>query len=213
MSDLPNMRRAYEGEGLDESDLAATWLEQFESWLADAVAAGMAEANATILTTATPGARPSGRTVLLKAADELGFVVYTNFTSRKGREALANPQATLVFPWFAMRRQVIVDGAVTVVGDAEADRYFASRPRGAQLGAWASPQSTVIASRAVLDEALAAVQERFPPGTEIPRPPHWGGLRLAPDDVEFWCGRASRLHDRLRYHRDGADWAVQRLAP
>jgi pyridoxamine 5'-phosphate oxidase len=207
------MRRAYRGEGLDEADLATTWLAQFRHWLDEAVAAHVPEPNATILATAAPVARPSGRIVLLKGVDQRGFVVFTNGESRKAREALANPRATLVFPWNAMRRQVIVDGTVARVADDEADAYFAARPRGAQLGAWASPQSAVIASRAVLDDALAALAARYPEGTTIPRPPHWGGLRIAPDDVEFWCGRASRLHDRLRYHREGDGWVVQRLAP
>jgi pyridoxamine 5'-phosphate oxidase len=208
------MRRSYRGgEGLDEGDLAPTWLAQFQLWLQEAIAAAIPEPNATILTTSTPDGRPSARTVLLKALDERGFAVYTNFTSRKGREALVNPRAVLTFPWIAMRRQVIVEGSISTVSDDEADAYFASRPRGAQLGAWASPQSTVIAERAVLEDALARMTERYPEGTTIPRPPHWGGLRVAPDDVEFWCGRGSRLHDRLRYHRDGDGWVVQRLAP
>ncbi len=213
VTELPGMRRSYRGEGLDEGDLAPTWLEQFRLWLADAVEGEVAEPNATILATAAPDGRPSARTVLLKGADERGFVVYTNLESRKGREALANPHATLVFPWMAMSRQVIAQGTVTRVAEDEADAYFATRPRGAQLGAWASPQSTVIASRAVLDDALADVTLRYPEGTAVPRPPHWSGLRVTPDDVEFWCGRRNRLHDRLRYHRDGAGWSIERLAP
>jgi pyridoxamine 5'-phosphate oxidase len=213
VTDLPQMRHAYRGEGLDEADLAATWLEQFRRWLDEAAASAIAEPNAVTLATATPDGVPGARTVLLKGADERGFVVYTNLESRKGREALANPRATLVFGWLALHRQVIVDGAVSAVADDEADAYFATRPRGAQLGAWASPQSRVIASRAVLDDALAAAALRFPEGAAVPRPPHWSGLRIAPDDVEFWSGRASRLHDRLRYHRQGDGWIVQRLAP
>jgi pyridoxamine 5'-phosphate oxidase len=209
------MRRSYRGEGLGEGDLAPTWLEQFGRWLADAVAGEVAEPNATVLATAAPDGRPSARTVLLKGVDERGFVVYTNLRSRKANEALANPQASLVFPWLAMSRQVIATGAVSVVADDEADAYFATRPRGAQLGAWASPQSTVIASRAVLDDALADLQVRYPEGRPVPRPAHWGGLRIAPDAVEFWCGRRNRLHDRLRYRRDGDGdaWAIERVAP
>jgi pyridoxamine 5'-phosphate oxidase len=213
VTELPQMRHAYRGEGLAEGDLAPTWLEQFRRWLDEAVAAEIAEPNAVVLATATVDGATGGRTVLLKAVDERGFVVYTNLESRKGREALANPRATLVFPWLHLHRQVIADGAVSPVAGDEADAYFASRPRGAQLGAWASPQSTVIADRAVLDDALAAAALRFPEGQPVPRPPHWGGLRIAPDDVEFWSGRANRLHDRLRYHRDGPAWVVQRLAP
>jgi pyridoxamine 5'-phosphate oxidase len=213
VSDPPHERRSLVGEGLDEGDLAATWLEQFRRWLADAQEAGIPQPNATLLATANADARPGGRTVLLKDVDEQGFVVYTNLESRKGREIHANPRATLVFPWYALHRQVIIDGAVSAVGDAAADAYFATRPRGAQLGAWASPQSRVIPSRAALEEALAAVAQRFPGDTPIPRPPHWSGLRIAPDDIEFWSGRIDRLHDRLRFHREGAAWVVQRLAP
>jgi pyridoxamine 5'-phosphate oxidase len=213
VTELPGMRRSYRGEGLDEGDLAPTWLEQFGRWLAEAVEGEVAEPNATVFATAAPDGRPSARTVLLKGVDERGFVVYTNLRSRKGTEALANPQASLVFPWLAMSRQVIVTGAVTVVADDEADAYFASRPRGAQLGAWASPQSTVIASRAALDDALADLQVRCPEGAPVPRPAHWSGLRIAPDAVEFWCGRRNRLHDRLRYRRDGDGWTIERLAP
>ena len=213
VTELPGMRRSYRGEGLDEGDLAPTWLEQFDTWLADAVAGEVAEPNATVLATATPDGRPSARTVLLKAVDERGFVVYTNLQSRKASEALANPHAALVFPWMAMTRQVIVTGAVSVVADDEADAYFATRPRGAQLGAWASPQSRVIAARTVLDDALAELERRHPEGTPVPRPPHWSGLRIAPDAVEFWCGRRNRLHDRLRYRRDGEQWVIERLAP
>jgi pyridoxamine 5'-phosphate oxidase len=208
------MRRSYRGEGLDEADLAPTWLEQFRRWLADAVEGEVAEPNATIFTTATADGLPSSRTVLLKAVDERGFVIYTNLTSRKATEALANRHAALVFPWIAMSRQVLAQGVVEAVEDAEADAYFATRPRGAQLGAWASPQSTVIPSRAALDDALADLQLRYPESTPVPRPPHWGGLRVAPQAVEFWCGRRNRLHDRLRYRRgDGGTWTIERLAP
>jgi pyridoxamine 5'-phosphate oxidase len=213
VTDLSQMRRSYRGAGLEEGDLAATWLEQFRRWLDEAVAGEIAEPNAVILATATPDGRTGARTVLLKAVDVRGFVIYTNLQSRKAGEALGNPRATLVFPWLAMRRQVIADGAVSAVSDQEADAYFASRPRSAQLGAWASPQSTVIADRAFLDDALAAAAARFPPDAPVPRPPHWGGLRIDPDDVEFWCGQANRLHDRLRYHRGDGGWTIQRLAP
>jgi len=208
------MRRDYTERGpLLETDLAADWTGQFARWFAEASAYGLPEPNAMIVATADPDGRPSARTVLLKGYDERGFVFYTNYTSRKGVEALANPYAGLVFPWFPMQRQVIVTGAVEKVSRAETEAYFATRPRGSQLGAWASPQSTVLPDRAAVDEGLAAAIERFGDGP-VPAPPHWGGLRVVPATVEFWQGRSNRLHDRLRYRRTGTDvWVVERLAP
>ena len=208
------MRRDYRGAALDEHKLAATWLEQFTGWLAEAVAAGEIEANAMVFGTADAAGRPSARTVLLKGVDERGFVLYTNLGSRKGREAAANPHASLVFPWLAVQRQVVVAGAVERVEDAQADAYFASRPHGSRLSALASPQSEVVAARDELEAVLAALAERYPEGIEVPRPPHWGGLRVVPETVEFWQGRPDRLHDRLRYRRDAQrGWVVERLAP
>ncbi|WP_346539544.1 pyridoxamine 5'-phosphate oxidase [Micromonospora sp. DPT] len=209
------MRNEYAADlGLSEADLAADWYTQFDRWFADAVAAGLPEPNAMIVGTADAAGRPSGRTVLLKGYDPEGFVFYTNYTSRKGGEATANPHASLVFPWFPMQRQVVVAGPVERVDRAETEAYFASRPRGSQLGAWASAQSRVIPDRAALDEAYAAVVARFADVAQIPAPPHWGGFRVRPESVEFWQGRVSRLHDRLRFRRaDGGDWVVERLAP
>lgn len=211
---LAAMRRVYEYGGLDESDLAADWLTQFRRWLDDAVGAGLSEPNAMIVATASQDGRPTARTVLLKAVDEHGFVFFTHYTSRKGQQALANPVASLVFPWHPIQRQVLVTGSVEPVSDAESDAYFASRPRGAQLGALASQQSAVIASRADLEAARDALAARYPEGTPVPRPPTWGGFRVVPDSIEFWQGRPDRLHDRLRFRRpDHSTWLVERLAP
>ncbi len=210
---LASMRRSYELAGLREEDLAASWQAQFARWLADAVLAGLTEPNACTLATATADGRPSARTVLLKQVDARGFCILTNHGTRKGREALANPRAALVVPWIDLQRQVVVAGDVERVDDAESDAYFASRPHGSKLGALASPQSQVIASRAELEAARATLLERFPPGSDVPRPPHWGGLRVVPESVEFWQGRPDRLHDRLRFRREGGGFVVERLAP
>lgn len=198
---------------LDEADLAPAWPTQFGRWLADALAAGVPEPNAMVLASADAEGRPSARSVLLKGYDESGFTFFTNYSSRKGRELAANPWASSVFPWYQLHRQVVVVGTVERVERAETDAYFAVRPRGAQLGAWASPQSTVIASRAELEQAWASAGERFGDDEPVPAPPHWGGFRLVPRTVEFWQGRRSRLHDRLRFRRMDAGWVVERLAP
>ena len=208
-----DMRRDYTERGaLLETDLADDWVAQFAAWFAEAAAYGLPEPNAMIVATADRDGHPSARTVLLKGYDARGFVFYTNYTSRKGTEATVNPYASLVFPWFAMQRQVLVSGPVEKVSRAETEAYFASRPRGSQLGAWASPQSQVLPGRAAVEAGLAEVVARFGDGP-VPAPPHWGGFRVVPETVEFWQGRSSRLHDRLRYRREVGRFVVERLAP
>ncbi len=209
-ADLADLRRDYGRTGLDEGDLAPTWLEQFTRWFDQA--RSLTEPNAVVLATATPQGVPSARTVLLKGYDERGLVVFTNLTSTKGRQALANPVATLLFSWVELERQVTVAGQVEQVTRAETEVYFRSRPHGSQVGAWVSHQSSVIAGREVLDQRLDTLDRRFT-GADVPVPPFWGGLRVVPRSVEFWQGRPSRLHDRLRYRDDGERWVVERLAP
>ncbi len=212
VSDLGAMRQEYARLGLAESDLAGDWLGQFERWFSDASAAGLPEPNAMIVATTDAAGHPNARTVLLKAIDARGFVFFTNYESVKGQEISVNPYASLVFPWHQVGRQVRVSGSVTRVDRAETEAYFATRPRDSQLGAWASPQSRVVPSRADLDAAYDRAAARFG-GGPVGAPPSWGGLRVAPDAVEFWQGRTGRLHDRLRYRRDDESWTVERLAP
>jgi len=209
---LATMRVEYSGE-LVEADLPPDWPTMFGRWLTEAIDAGVPEPNAMVLGTADADGRPSARNVLLKGFDERGFTFFTNYDSAKGRQIAANPHASLVFPWFPLHRQVLVVGAVEKVDRAETAEYFAVRPRGAQLGAWASPQSEVLGSRDELERAWAEAGERFPEGRPVPPPPHWGGYRVLPESVEFWQGRISRLHDRLRWRYTGESWVVERLAP
>ena len=199
--------------GLNEGELASGWLEQFERWAADIVAAELPEPQAMVLATVGADGQPSARTVLLKGVDAGGFEFFTNLGSRKGIELQGNPRASLVFPWYALRRQVIVVGAVVPVEPERADAYFASRPYRSELGALASRQSRVIPSRQVLEHELAVLERRYPEGSEVPRPAHWSGFRLDPQTVEFWQGRRDRLHDRLRFRREGRGWVIERLSP
>ncbi|KUM72402.1 pyridoxamine 5'-phosphate oxidase [Streptomyces curacoi] len=209
------MRKHYRAEGLAESDLAATPVAQFARWFKQAAAeAHLFEPNAMIVSTADGEGRPSSRTVLLKQFDEQGFVFYTNYDSRKARDLAENPYVSLLFPWHPMARQVTVTGVARRTGRDETAAYFRTRPHGSQLGAWASAQSSVIATRADLDASYAELAARYPEGEQVPVPPHWGGFRVAPQAVEFWQGRENRLHDRLRYvaEQDGS-WRVERLSP
>ncbi len=202
-----------DGEGLDESAVAADPVAQLSDWLAAAIAAGVPEPNAMVLSTVTSQGRPRARAVLLKELGPDGLVFYTNRTSAKGQDLAGNPWACLLFPWFGLRRQVIIQGAVSPLSEHDSEPYFHSRPHGSQLGAWASRQSSVISSRAVLDDRYARLAERWPEGTVVPMPSFWGGYRLRHEIVEFWQGQPNRMHDRLRYHREGAHWAIERLAP
>jgi len=211
---LADLRQEYSLAGLRESDLEKDPFRQFDRWFEEAQAAQILEPNAMTLATATHDGRPSARVVLLKNVDARGFVFYTNFESRKGHELAQNPHATLLFAWLPIERQVIVSGQVTQVAHEEALAYFHSRPRASQLGAWASQQSSVIPSRDLLDERLRALEAQYA-DQPIPLPPYWGGYRLAPETVEFWQGRRSRLHDRLRYWREAetGEWIIERLSP
>jgi pyridoxamine 5'-phosphate oxidase len=197
---------------LDEAELGPDPIVAFQSWFAAALASGIAEPTAMTLATADASGRPSARTVLLKHMDERGFTWFTNSRSRKGRELAANPRAALVFAWIPLGRQVTVLGSVDRLTEAESDAYFATRPLGSRLGAWASDQSQVLPSREVLEARVREVAAAHPNGN-VPRPPHWIGYRLRPAEIEFWQHRADRLHDRLRYRREDDGWAIERLAP
>jgi pyridoxamine 5'-phosphate oxidase len=209
---LADLRKDYTQRGLSEADLFADPVAQFRAWFAQALAAGLAEPNAMTLATCTPDGRPSARVVLLKALDERGFAFFTSYDGRKARELAANPRASLVFYWAELERQVRVEGGVERTSEADSDAYFESRPRGSQLGAWSSEQSRVVANRAVLEERVVELEAKYANGP-VPRPPFWGGFRVRPEAVEFWQGRSSRLHDRLRYRRDGTRWVIERLCP
>jgi pyridoxamine 5'-phosphate oxidase len=209
--DLNRLRRAHEAAGLDERDLPDDPLVLVQEWLDAAVESGLSEPNAMVVSTVGSDGAPSNRLVLCKGLDQRGVVFYTNYRSRKGRELASRSAVSLLFPWHALGRQVRIEGEASQVDPTESDAYFASRPRGAQLSAWASQQSDVVPSRSVLEQRVSELSERYPDA--VPRPPHWGGFRVAPHSIEFWQSRPDRLHDRLLCTRAGSSWSVSRLQP
>jgi pyridoxamine 5'-phosphate oxidase len=211
--DLATMRVAYEQDVLDESGLESTWYEQLQRWIADAVRAGLPEANAMVLATADAAGRPSSRTMLCRGLDSRGVVFFTDYDSPKSRDLLATGLASATFLWLPLQRQAHVRGTAEKVSAAETAAYWSTRPRGSQLGAWASAESTEVANRAALDAALAHAERQFAGIDRIPVPEHWGGWRIRPHSVEFWQGRPSRMHDRLVFDRIDGEWRLRRLAP
>jgi pyridoxamine 5'-phosphate oxidase len=210
---IADIRTDYRRASLTEADVGADPIEQFRRWFDEAVAAEVVEPNAMCLATATPDAYPSARIVLLKEVDARGFVFFTDYRSRKGRELADNPCASLCFFWAELERQVRINGAVQRVSRAESDRYFQSRPRGSRIGAWTSAQSSALASRDVLEQQLAEHEARFGEDGHVPLPDHWGGYRVVPEEIEFWQGRSSRLHDRIQFRREAGAWVTRRLSP
>ncbi|MEC4812590.1 MAG: pyridoxamine 5'-phosphate oxidase [Scytonema sp. PMC 1069.18] len=210
---IADLRKDYHLQGLSKTEIDPNPFIQFKKWFDQALTAQLTEPNAMTIATATPDGRPSARMVLLKGFDQRGFVFYTNYNSQKGQELAKNPQASLVFWWAELERQVRISGHIEKVSENESNEYFYSRPLNSRLGAWASNQSQVIESRDVLEQQMQELQIKYQE-REIPRPPHWGGFRVIPQEIEFWQGRSNRLHDRLRYtYVEDGDWKIERLSP
>jgi pyridoxamine 5'-phosphate oxidase len=213
IANIADLREDYRLKSLDFTDVTSHPFPQFETWFQEAIAAQILEPNAMVLATVADG-KPSARVVLLKGLTTEGFVFFTNYTSRKGTELAENPHAALCFNWLDLQRQVRIEGVVQKIAEAESDAYFNSRPFGSRIGAWASPQSQVIPDRAILEDNLAEYTQKYEHTEGVPRPPHWGGYILLPTLVEFWQGRSSRLHDRIRYEKtENGAWEMARLAP
>ncbi|MDB5248932.1 MAG: Pyridoxamine 5-phosphate oxidase [Segetibacter sp.] len=208
---ISGIRKDYMLKSLLEEDVQANPIEQFSTWWTEAIDSKIDEVNAMTLSTATPDGIPSARVVLLKGFTNEGFIFFTNYLSHKGTELAKNPRAALTFYWKELERQVRIEGTVEKVSELDSDAYFQSRPAGSRIGAWASPQSTVIASRDIIEESVQKYKAQF--GENIPRPPHWGGYIVKPVKLEFWQGRSSRLHDRIQYLRQNGEWRTGRLAP
>ncbi len=210
---VADLRQDYQLDSLEINKVHNDPIQQFDDWFKTALDSNTPEPNAMILATADTKGRPSGRVVLLKGYDERGFVFYTNYESRKGKELLENPFAALVFNWLELQRQIRINGTVTKLDESKALAYFQSRPKGSQIGAWASPQSQVIENRLVLENNVAELIKEYENQEALPKPEHWGGFLVKPESIEFWQGRSSRLHDRLRYQQVEGLWKIERLAP